>query len=233
MFGYGITSEQYFQFGFKYCPSVDEWIDLKKLEDGYELTSLTAVGNCFIGIGSFDDETKSFAMKYDPNLDVWTKIQEMPVIMNQYATVAFDDTLLISGGTKNKGTEYTRNFWMYSLAANVWTKLPNINYNHFDHVMLRFGSKIYFIGNASEVYDRSRLENFDMITRKFKTISDDDQCRIVSRTMFRSKYFIKNRQKQSSYNDLELNLYQLMYLSLKPEIDIQQYVYDSIYMYKT
>ena len=214
-------------------------MELKGLGDGYELTSMNAVGNCFIGIGTFDDKTEKFAMKYDPTLDVWSKIQEMPVLLHQYATVAFNDTLLISGGKKSRDTVSTRDFWMYSLAANVWTKLPNMNYDRSNHVMLRSNTKIYFIGDAGG-YDLpvEEVECYDMITQTFKFITSVISTRFsASYFLFDDKIFVKD-----GFEDVELKrashiteVYDLKTLNwiICYNINIHYLMYDSIHMYKT
>ncbi|CAO1364580.1 unnamed protein product [Diamesa hyperborea] len=233
VFGRAKTSEKTFQFGVKYCTLHDEWIKVKELEDGYELTSLNAVDDCFIGIGTFDGETKKFALKYDPNLDYWLKIEEMPVILYEYSAVALDGTLLISGGKRSKDSESTKDFWMFSLASNAWTQLPDMNYDRSNHVMLRKKSIIYFIGGAAEIDAVKNVEYFDMFTQSFELITSTGTKRFEdNQVVFNNQYFIKNEHKQTVTSSLELDVYKLMCRSFRDN-DIKKFMYDSIYMYKT
>ncbi|CAO1363168.1 unnamed protein product [Diamesa tonsa] len=172
-------------------------------------------------------------LKYDPNLDYWLKIEEMPVILYEYSAVALDGTLLISGGKRSKDSESTKDFWMFSLASNAWTQLPDMNYDRSNHVMLRKKSIIYFIGGAAEIDAVKNVEYFDMFTQSFELITSTGTKRFEdNQVVFNNQYFIKNEHKQTVTSSLELDVYKLMCRSFRDN-DIKKFMYDSIYMYKT
>lgn len=232
-------SDEIFYFGIKYCPPTDNWTNLNGPGDGYVLTSLNAIGDCFIGIGTFEGGKKKFAMKYDPKLDVWTDIAKMPASLQNYAAISYEDTLLVSGGYKTNSSECSRDFWKYTLSTNVWTELRNMRNHRSNHSMLKNETQIYFIGGLG--HQGGSIEDvgcYDIVNHSFQWITKIENIRFNAEYyLFDNKIFIRNgfmdkelTKPLSSVEvfDLNTNMWG-QYFNLK----IHYLMFDSIHMYKS
>ncbi|CAO1324661.1 unnamed protein product [Diamesa serratosioi] len=182
VFGNAINSEKTFPFALKYCAPVDAWLEVNTLVEGYELTSLNAIGNQFIGVGTFDRRTKMFAMKYDLKTDAWSEIEEMPVYLYQYASISSEDKLMISGGRSNNYGMSSKSMWMYTM-TNVWTELPSMNYARSNHAMLKQKYNIYIIGGTDGCNAVQEVECYNILSRTFELLTT------VPTPRFNAKYF--------------------------------------------
>ena len=215
----------------KFAPSLPKEEIRKEMNTSADKRIIICVAN-FVpvkGIELLVEAFDSIKNQY-PNWNVWSKIEEMPVELHQYAAVAFDDTLFISGGKHNTNSESTSDFWMYSLTANSWTKLPNMNYKRSNHVMIRSNSKIYFFGDKLPI---DKVECYDIITQTFQVITNLSTTHFSrNQLVFKNEFFINNEKTQPAFHSFELDTYKLMW-GYFCNIDIHKCLYDSIYMYKT
>ena len=147
-------------------PVTNSWTSLAPMPRVRVVGSAVAIGGLIYllggedGVGSFVTTTWDIVDVYDPMTNTWSTLSTpMPTARKAAGAVAFNDKILIAGGSL-QGTVLD-SFEAYDPAQDFWTSLDPMPIPRQDFPLAIAGNRVYAVGGNSVGFVTSAVDVFD------------------------------------------------------------------------
>ncbi|KAI8759399.1 kelch protein 9 [Biomphalaria glabrata] len=139
-------------FGFRYSPTMDEWISIAPMHQERCRFLLCSTEDQIYAIGGdpfASDATLEDVAPcevYSPKTNKWKYITSLPGNRSQLAGTSFGKTVLISGGIQEIEEKVFTDFYLYNPRTDIWERKADLLTPRADHSMFVWEEKVYVIG---------------------------------------------------------------------------------------
>ncbi|XP_059148869.1 kelch-like protein 9 [Physella acuta] len=139
-------------FGFRYSPTLDEWISIAPMHQERCRFLLCATEDRVYAIGGdpyasdVGPEDVSPCEVYNHKTNTWKQISPLPGNRSQLAGTSLGKLMLISGGIQENEEKVFQDFYQYEPRSNTWIRKADLLTPRADHAMFVWGGKVYVIG---------------------------------------------------------------------------------------